>query len=266
MDVTVRSATLRSGLVMPYAETGDSGGVPVVLVHAYAESRRYFDGMLARLPAWLHGYAPTQRGHGDAGRPTDGYRLEDFADDVVDVLDAVGVGRAVLVGTSSGGLVAQSVASTVPDRVTALVLVSSPATLADKPGVAAVRQAVDALSDPVDRDFVDGFVRSTSPESLPDDVVRLLVDESLEVPARVWRETLRGLVEADLPVALDRISAPTLLISGDQDAIVGSDQEVLRRGIPHAELIVYEGVGHAVHLAHPDRVVADLVTFLDARP
>lgn len=76
-------------------------------------------------------------------------------------------------------------------------------------------------------------------------------------------EALRGLIEADLPAALDRVSAPTLLISGDQDTIVASDQEVLRRGIPDAELVVYQGVGHALHLAHPDRVVADLVSFLE---
>lgn len=175
----------------------------------------------------------------------------------------IGVARAVLVGTSSGGLVAQLMATTVPDRVSALVLISSPTTLADKPGVAEMSHAIYALSDPVDRDFVNGFVRSTSPESLPDDVVRLLVDESLKVPATVWKETLRGLIEADLPAALDRVSAPTLLISGDQDTIVASDQEVLRRGIPHAELVVYQGVGHALHLAHPDRVVADLVSFLE---
>jgi pimeloyl-ACP methyl ester carboxylesterase len=61
---------------------------------------------------------------------------------------------------------------------------------------------------------------------------------------------------------LDRITAPTLLISGDHDAFVSSDQEMLLRGIPGARLVVYEGVSHAVHLAQPDRVIGDLVDFL----
>jgi len=206
--ITVKTATLASGLTLPYAETGDLAGTPVVFVHAYVESWRYFDVVLRHLPASLHGYAPTLRGHGDADRPPDGYRPEDFAADIVGFMDTVGNRRAVLVGSSSGGLVSQFVASSHPDRVSALVLISAPATLVDKPGVSAMWEEISALEDPLDRGFVEEFVRATSPESVPDEFVEVLVGESLKVPARVWRETLRGLIEADLPVTLDRITAP----------------------------------------------------------
>jgi pimeloyl-ACP methyl ester carboxylesterase len=260
--VTVKTATLPSGLTLPYAETGDPGNTPVVFIHAYVESWRYFEVVVRHLPASLHGYAPTQRGHGDADRPPDGYRPEDFAADIVGFMDAVGIRHAALVGSSSGGLVSQFVASSHPDRVSALVLISSPATLADKPGVTAMWEEISALEDPLDRGFVEEFVRSTSPESVPDEFLDVLVGESLKVPARVWKETMRGLIEADVPVPLDRITAPTLLISGDHDAFVSSDQELLLRGIPDARLVAYKGVGHAVHLAQPDRVIGDLVDFL----
>ena len=86
-------------------------------------------------------------------------------------------------------------------------------------------------------------MRSTAPESVPGEFVDVLVEESLEVPARVWKETLRGLIEADVPVSLDRITAPTLLISGDHDAFVSSDQDLIVRGIPDARLVVYKGYG-----------------------
>src|SRR5918999_757199 len=125
--VTVKTATLPSGLTLPYAETGDPGNIPVVFIHAYVESWRYFEVVVRHLPASLHGYAPTQRGHGDADRPPDGYRPEDFATDIVDFMDAVGIRHAALVGSSSGGLVSQFVASSHRDRVSALVLISSPA-------------------------------------------------------------------------------------------------------------------------------------------
>ena len=257
--ISVRTATLASGLALPYAEAGDTAGTPVVFVHAYVESWRYFEVVLRHLPASLHGYAPTQRGHGDADRPPDDYRPEDFAADIVEFMDAVGIDRAVLVGSSSGGLVSQFVASSHPDRVSALVLISTPATLADKPCVQVMWEEIAVLEDPLDRDFVEEFVRSTAPESVPGEFV---VDESLKVPARVWKQTLRGLIEADVPVTLDRITAPTLLISGDHDAFVSSDQEMLLRGIPGARLVVYKGVGHAVHLSQPDRIIGDLVDFL----
>ena len=67
-----------------------------------------------------------QRGHGAADRPKAGYALAEFADDVVAFMDAVGLSSAVLLGSSSGGYVAQQVAVTYPSRVAGLVLVGSP--------------------------------------------------------------------------------------------------------------------------------------------
>lgn len=260
--ISIRAATLASGLTLPYAETGDPVGTPLVFVHGYVESWRYFDGVLRSLPEPLHGYAPTLRGHGDADCPPEGYRPEDLATDIVGFLDAVGIERAVFVGSSSGGLVSQFIAGGAPDRVSALVLISTPAILSDKPAVADLWKEISVLEDPLDRDFVEDFVRSTSPESVPDDFVDVLVAESLKVPAHVWKATLRGLIDADPATIRGRITAPTLLISGDQDAFASSDQNVLLRGIPDARHVSYSGVGHAVHLAYPDRVIEDLVDFL----
>lgn len=262
-DISVKVATLRDGVALPYAEVGDPAGTPVVFVHAYVESWRYFETVLNRLPASIHGYAPTQRGHGDADRPPGGYRLPELAADIVAFMDSVGIHRAVLVGPSSGGLVCEFVAADHPDRVLGLVLISTPATLADKPGVSQIWDAVSGLEDPIDPAFVDEFVRSTSPESVPDELVEVLVGESLMVPAFVWKQTLRGLLEADPLSILDRITAPALLICGDHDAFVPrSDQEAILRGIRGARLVVYEGAGHGVHLEQPDGVVRDLVDFV----
>jgi pimeloyl-ACP methyl ester carboxylesterase len=260
--VRAGSAVLANGLRLPYAETGSSTGEPVVFVHAYVESWRYFEAVLEHLPASLHGLAPTQRGHGDADAPEDGYRVEDFAADVVGFMDALGLGSAALVASSSGGLVAQVVATTRPERVSALVLISCPAHLGDNPAVRAMWNEVSGLEDPLDPGFVEDFVRGTSPASVPDDLVDVLVEESLEAPARVWRETLRGLMHTDVRADLGRIAAPTLLIVGSEDELVGDDQDVLLAGIPDARLVVYDGVGHGVHLARPGRVVSDVVTFL----
>ena len=64
-----QSVTLPGGVRLPYVEHGDSAGVPVVLLHGYSDSWRYSELLLAQLPASVHAYAPTQRGHGDADRP-----------------------------------------------------------------------------------------------------------------------------------------------------------------------------------------------------
>ena len=98
----VRLAVLRDGLELPYVEQGDLDGVPVVLLHAWLDSRRYFDQLMAMLPERIRAFAFDQRGHGDAAKPADGYGLRDFADDIGAFMDVVGLDAAVLVGASSG--------------------------------------------------------------------------------------------------------------------------------------------------------------------
>lgn len=261
--VAVKTAALTSQLRLPYAEVGDPDGAAVVFVHAWVESWRYLQSLLERLPPYIHGYAPTQRGHGNADKPRNGYRPADFAADLVGFMNSVGIGRAVLVGASSGGLVAETLAGTRPDRVSGLVLISTPASLAGKPGVTEMEQTVALLKDPLDRAFVEDFVRATTPEHMPKELLETMVDESLMAPARVWKDTLLGLMGADPTALLDRITAPTLLIWGDHDPFVPrSDQDVLANGIRDARLVVYPGAGHGVHLEQPDRVVGDLSDFV----
>lgn len=258
-----RTATLYSGLRMPYAETGRPGGsIHVVFVHAYVESWRYFEPVLRSLPPLIHTFAPTQRGHQSVeGNPV-GFRISDFASDIVDFMEAVWSATAVLVGASSGGLVCQVVATSHPQRVAGLVLISSPVTLGDKPGVIAMREEILALSDPIDPRFVEQFVRGTSPDDIPEEFVARLVDESLAIPAKVRRESFLGLLQAERPEALEDIHVPTLLLSGGSDTLVRDDQQVLLDRMPDAGLIVYDGVGHGPHLAHPGRVAADLAEFV----
>ena len=100
----VHLAALRNGLELPYVERGHPDGVRVVLLHAWLDSRRCFDELMAALPERIHVLAFDRRGHG----------VRDFADDVRAFMDAVGLPVAVLVGASSGGYVAQRVPSTTP--------------------------------------------------------------------------------------------------------------------------------------------------------
>ena len=63
------------GIEVPYVEQGDPDGVPVVLLHAWLDSRRCFGQLMAVLPERIRAFAFDQRGHGDAARPADGYGL-----------------------------------------------------------------------------------------------------------------------------------------------------------------------------------------------
>jgi pimeloyl-ACP methyl ester carboxylesterase len=252
---------LGTGLTVPYVAQGDRFGVPVVLLHAWGESLGSFDRLLPLLPATIRAVAMDQRGHGAADKPADGYTLVDLADDVVAFLDAVGLTSAVLLGSSSGGYLAQQVAVRAPNRVDGLVLVGSPRSLQGRPPFA---DEVDRLTDPVDRAWVtaslDWFPRF---HEIPDWYVEDRVDDGVRMPASVWRESLNGLGTAVPPTETGTITAPTLIIWGERDGLLSrADEDALAAAIPGSQLIVYPDTGHLVLWEQPERVADDLTDFV----
>ncbi|MER5866326.1 alpha/beta hydrolase [Kitasatospora sp. NPDC002040] len=259
--ITVRTATLREGLRLPYAEVG--AGAPVVFVHGWGDTWRAFEPVLRQLPAGLHAYAFTQRGHGDADRPADGYTPAALADDLIAFLDSVGLGRAVLVGGSSGGVQARIAAARHPDRVAGLVLLGVPATLADKPAARAVRELVRELRDPVGREFAEAFSSGLTGGGVEPEFLAAMVAESLKAPARVWRDTMLGLLDTDLRATLDRITVPTLVVWGDRDQLLPrSDQQVILDAVPGSRLVVHQGAGHLLYWERPGDVARDIGGFV----
>jgi non-heme chloroperoxidase len=260
----VKSVELPDGVRLPYVEQGDPSGVPVVLLHAIADSWRSFELVLSDLPASIHAYALTQRGHGDASRPARGYQSRDFAADLAAFMDALHIEAAVIVGGSSGGFIARRFAIDHPGRTLGLVLLGSPATLRDKPGVLEMWDStISKLTDPISPDLVREFVEGTLTQPVPQAFLETIVQENLKVPARVWIATFEGLLEDDSLMELDKIKAPTLVVWGDQDAILAqSDQETLAAAITGSRLLAYPGAGHAFYWEDPGRVASDLAAFI----
>jgi pimeloyl-ACP methyl ester carboxylesterase len=258
----VHLAVLRDGLELPYVEHGDPDGVPVVLLHGWLDSLRCFDRLMAVLPKRIYALAFDQRGHGDAAKPAAGYGLGDFANDVGTFMDAVGLEAAVLAGASSGGYVAQRFAVDDPGRTLGLALLGSPRSLrGPRPRFADV---VATLEDPIDAAFVRELSEGMVAREVPEAVMATLCEETLKVPARVWRDAFEGLLAAEPPLETGRISAPTLIVWGARDALLPrADQEALAAEIPGARLVVYPDVGHLPVIEEPERVAADLTALCD---
>jgi rifampin ADP-ribosylating transferase len=237
----------------------------VVLLHAWGESGRAFDRLLPLISPEVLAVALDQRGHGDSDKPAEGYSLEGLARDVEALMDGLGVASAVLVGSSSGGYVAQQVALDHPDRVDGLVLVGSPRTLQARPAFA---DEVEALTDPVD----DAWVRRSLTwfprfVEVPAWYVEDRVREGVRLPAHVWRTSFEGLLAARPPTEAASITTPTLVIWGDHDTLLPrEEQERLAAALPGSRLVVYEGTGHLVLWEQPERVASDLRTFLATLP
>lgn len=261
----IKSVELPNSMTLPYVEQGDISGVPLLLLHGFADSWRSFEPVLPHLPESIRAFAITQRGHGDASRPESGYSSHDFAADILAFMDALHLEAAVIAGGSSGGFVARRCAIDHPKRTLGLVLIGSPATLRDKHGVLELWDStISKLMDPIAPAFVREFQESTLVQPVPQTFLETMQQENLKVPAFVWRATCKGLLEDDSFGELSKISVPTLIIWGDQDSILPrSDQNALATAIPGSRRLVYPGTGHAIYWEEPARFASDLVTFIE---
>jgi pimeloyl-ACP methyl ester carboxylesterase len=259
----LKRVALSTGVELQYLEQGSPRGEPVIFIHGYTDSHHSFDLNLPHFPRDFHVYALDLRGHGDSSKPACCYTQRDFARDVVAFMDAVGIGRANLVGHSMGSFVAHRVAVDFPWRLKRLVLIGSAPKVAGNPAAAELKAAVDTLSDPIDPEFVLAFQASTFFRPIPESFLETSVSESLKVPASVWQQALDGLIADDHSARLGRVTAPTLILYGDQDVFFSvEDQRALAAAIPRSKLVVYEQVGHGTHVEAPTRTVADVARFL----
>jgi pimeloyl-ACP methyl ester carboxylesterase len=215
----------------------------------------------------LRAAAPDLRGHGWSSKPLDAsaYGPAALAAWLVDVLDALGVRRAVLVGHSLGGHVAIETALAAPGRVAGLVLVA-PLGLSVVGRLRALRLATPAALAPVLPYLVTraavrvGLVSSYGPGRGPterevDEYFAPTADPDLARAVRLvahasdWAPGSRE--------RLARVACPTHVILGDRDNLIGADAvRPLAGAIPRATFEVLRGVGHVPIDEAPERVLA----------
>ena len=252
-------ARLNTGLSVHYAESGDARGTPVVFVHGWPDSWFSFSRVLPLLPARLRLIALDQRGFGESDHPDSGYTIPGFAADLVALLDALDIERAILVGHSYGTFVARRVAITAPERVAALVLIGTGASTKIT-GADDLQAAVRELPDPIPASFAREFQSGTVYHPVPAEFFDRIIAESLKVPPRLWPVMIDCLFAYDDTRELGSIRAPTQLLWGDHDALFSrAAQDAFLAALPAARLKVYQETGHCPNWERPEWVAADIV-------
>ncbi|MGW5823036.1 alpha/beta fold hydrolase [Streptomyces noursei] len=256
---------------MPYATVNgqqlyfeDSGGDGPVVVfsHGNLMDRRMWAPQVEAVRGEFRCVVWDERLHGLSKDDGELYTYWESADDLLGLLDHLGVSRATLVGHSQGGFLSLRAALRAPERVRALVLVDTaavawpPAALAQMGGVSEAFRAGG-----------------------PDMVAPVLLDLLLGKPAiheewlRSWREQPRTrLADAvavlmsvdDVSGRLGEITAPALIVHGERDQPVPlAFGQMLRDQLPGAlDLLVVPGAGHTPNLTHPEATNGPLTTFL----
>lgn len=262
-QIKMRTAALDTGVTLEYAEKGHGKGNVIIFLHGYTDSWFSYSEVLKHLPPMFHGFALTQRGHGDSEKPLGGYEITDFAADVNAFMDYRRIKRAVVVGHSMGSVIAQRVAIDYPERVKKLVLIGSGVDSTTNGAIIGLKEYVDTIDDPVDPLFVYDFQASTLYNPVAPEFLETVINESLKVPARVWRDALTGLAVVNHTNDLPLITAPTLILWGDKDEVfLYAEQLALDALIPDSTLVIYPDTGHGLHWEYPAEFTRDLVDFL----
>jgi non-heme chloroperoxidase len=256
-DARFSIARMPDGTRLRYFRQGPPDAPAILMLHGLSDSSFSFSRILPLIPAQFQAIALDQRGHGESDRPATGYELVTLAQDAVQVLDAAHIGRAFVVGHSMGSWVARTMAAISPERVAGLLLIG-PGLTGTNAVVEELSAAVSHFTDPVDPVFVREFQVSCIERPVPPEFMDLVVQESLKVPAAVWRAALGGLMTYE--PCEERITCPTLVLGGDRDGVfsVGEVTTVAQR-IAGGRVRILEGIGHTPHWEDPKLTVTILL-------
>ncbi len=247
----------------------EGAGEPVVILHGLmgaCENWRYVRGALAArnrvicLDLPNHGRSP----------PAATFDLRSIGGDVIETLDTLGVGRAVVIGHSLGGKVAMQMASDHAERLKGLVVVDiSPRAIPPvQLFVLRACQQID-LASATRRSELDADLAQSIPQ--PETRVFLLKNVVRETDGHfAWRVPLQHLVDnyravSDAPPLVAPYTGPTLFVAGEKSPFrVTADEDLIRGWFPAARLVTIPAAGHLVHADQPEAFVSQIRAFLDS--
>ncbi len=258
-----------------------AGNGPVVLlIHGIAGSSRAWRAVMPTMAERFTVIAPDLIGHGESAKPVGDYSLGAHASGMRDLLGALGVEQASVVGQSFGGGVALQLAYQHPECCERLVLVDSGGLGREVSWM--LRFMTLPGSEYLMPLLFPWFVRSTG-----DEVSRRLHRQGVRMGrlAEMWNayasltesenrhafvRTIRAVIDpgGQTVSASDRLylaaEMPTLIVWGDQDTIIPvSHAYAAHEAIPGSRLEIIEGAGHFPHVERPEQFLDAVLDFLD---
>jgi 3-oxoadipate enol-lactonase len=247
-----------------YTDDGPADAPVVVLSNSLGATRAMWDPQVPALAERFRVISYDTRGHGESPAPEGPYSIDDLVDDVVALLDRLGVERAHVAGLSLGGMTGMRLAAREPARVRSLAVLCSSAK-ADPQGfldrAAAARSGGTAQFAPtvVERWLTPGYAAAH-----PDLVARLvaMIESADDEGYAACCEVVAGM---DLREDLGRIAAPTLVVSGADDPALPPDhQRLIADGIAGAELLTLSPAAHLANLERTLEVTGALLGHFDS--
>jgi 3-oxoadipate enol-lactonase len=240
-----------------YVEAGD--GYPLLLIHGLAGDHQAWTAQLESWSTRFRVIATDSRGAGQSTQVDEPVSTRDLAEDMLALMDQLGVPRAHVVGRSMGGAIAQHMALMAPDRVQSLALCASFAKI-DPLGERVLTNMREVLEwtgrwEDHGRHSVQNFVSGAFYNANPDIVANLLriIGSESRLPACYIRQN-HACLEHDTRDQLARIGCPTLVMGGGQDPICSPlATRWLSEGIPGAETVMFDNSSHFFLMEESER-------------
>lgn len=247
---------------MHYVEAGS--GDPVVLLHQTPRSWDEYRDVLPLLAPRYRAVAVDMLGFGASPRPAEPLSIEACGRGVIGLLDALGLERVALIGHHTGGVVAVDVAARHPERVSALVLSSTPYADEERRARSADRPPIDEVSERADGSHLTELWQRRAGFYPPDrpDLLRRFVVDALSHGARV-EEGHRAVQRYRMENTLPRISAPTLVIAASDDPYAFPEHRRIPDRLPGCQVVVIQGGMVPLPDQLPNEFAQAVMEFLD---
>lgn len=259
------TATCESnGININYTRTGESNP-PLILLHGLTANGACWTALAHDLEEEYDVIMPDARGHGKSAKPGQGYRYEDFANDVVGLIKAMRLPSPVLLGHSMGGMTAAVVAARKPDILRGLIL-ADPTFLSPE----FQRQVFEGDSTDQHRQRLNKSLDELMAETRMRHPDRS--SETIELIARARLQTSISAFEVLTPPNPDymqlvsAIDVPSLLVIGDAGVVSPAVAAELKRVNPVIRVGQIKGAGHGLQYDQPDRFAEVVKSFLHSIP
>jgi len=254
---------LKVGSLAFHVQVDGPADAPVlVLLHSLGTNLHVWDWQVDLLATRFRVVRPDLRGHGKSDVPAGPYRIEQMAEDVIALLDAMEIETFHLGGLSIGGLIAQQIAHLCRSRVESLTLCDTALVIPPATGwrdrAALVReQGIAAIVDAVIARWVTASYLLTP--------VTAALRQMLEATApEGYAAACEAIASADLSSQTDTLRLPTLVLVGSEDlATPPASAQALAAAIPGARLVEIAGAAHIPTAEKPGAVGAAMLGFVD---